>query len=93
MLGSKIKKIIFLVIILSLLIFLFFNEYGLIKYFRLKSEITELNMDIERSELEMEQIKMEIDSLKNSLIKIEKVAREKYRMLGENEHAFKVEKK
>ncbi len=72
---------------------MFFNEYGILKYLQLKNDIGELNSKIEMAESEIKKLKKEIDSLKHSNIKIEKVAREKYHMLRENERALRIEEK
>jgi cell division protein FtsB len=88
-----VKKIIYSLIILLLFIFLFFNEYGLLNYLTLKSDVSKLKREISETELELKQLKAEIDSVKTNLFKIEKIARENYYMLDSNEQAIKIEKK
>ena len=73
--------------------FLFFNKYGLLKYFELKSEINSIEREIERSKNEIEETEQSIKSLKNSDKELEKVAREKFLMKKKNEKAFKFEDK
>ncbi len=90
---KKISRIIFFITITIIFLFLFFNEYGILKYLQLKNDIGELNSKIEMAESEIKKLKKEIDSLKHSNIKIEKVAREKYHMLRENERALRIEEK
>ena len=59
---------------------------------KLKSEVGNLQAEIENTEQRLKQLDGEIDSLKTNLVKIEKIARERYHMLRKNEKAFKVEK-
>ncbi len=89
----KFKKLLYLVILLIIIFFLFFNEYGVIRYLKIKGEISDLNSRIENAQKKIDSLHSEIDSLNNNLYKIEKVAREKYHMLGKNEQALKIEKK
>jgi cell division protein FtsB len=85
-------KIVYIVILLLLLTFLFVNKDGLIKYFELKTEIIEMDQKIEFTKSKIEKLSLEIDSLQNSDIKIEKVARDKYRMKYENEVPVRINK-
>ncbi len=73
------------------LIFLFFNEQGVVKYLKLKNEVSELDSQIKKVEAENKQLEGEIDSLKKKIpAKIEKTAREKYDMQREGEKVIKV---
>ena len=91
----QIEKILFLstylIILLGLLIYLFFNDYGVIRYLKLKSEISVLQTEIEDTEVQINSLQNEIDSLKTNLDKIEEVARERHHMLKPNEEAFQVQ--
>jgi cell division protein FtsB len=90
------NKIIFYLLIFTIIIitgFLFFNEYGILKYFKLVNEIDRLDEQIEKTEENIKQHNLEIDSLKSSDIKIEEVAREKYRMHRKNEKTLRIEEK
>jgi cell division protein FtsB len=82
-----------LAILIFLVLFLFFNKYGLLKYFELKSEINSIEQEIERSKNEIEEMDKNIKSLKSSDKELEKVAREKFLMKKKNEKAFKFEDK
>ena len=84
---------LYLAILVFLVLFLFFNKYGLLKYFELKSEINSIEREIERSKNEIEETEQSIKSLKNSDKELEKVAREKFLMKKKNEKAFKFEDK
>lgn len=92
-LGSSkvIIRIILLVVSLAVLAFLFFNEYGILRYLKLKDEISAIEKEISDADNQLQSLKAEIDSLKTSNVKIEKVAREKYNMLRKNEKVLKVE--
>jgi len=73
--------------------FFLFYKFGIMKYYNLLNQKDELNQKIEEVNQENEKLRAEIDSLKSSDAKIEKVAREKYNMLRKGEKAFKVEEK
>ena len=84
---------LYLAILLFLVLFLFFNKYGLLKYFELKSEINAIEREIERSKSEIEELDKNIRSLENDDSELEKVAREKFHMKKKNEKAFKFQDK
>ncbi len=88
----KIARIAYLLLIVLAFSYLLFNNNGVLKYKEAKSEIDSLKGKISNTEKQRERITSEIDSLKNNKYKIEKVAREKYYMLGENEKAIKIER-
>lgn len=89
------KKRFFSYFILALfligLLYLTFNEHGLIKYLKLEKEVTTLNNEIIRLQNENNSLKSEIDSLKKEIpAKIEQIAREKYDMIKEGERTIEV---
>lgn len=84
---------LYLAILIFLILFLFFNKYGLLKYFELKNEIQTIETEIERSKNEIEELDKNIKSLENSDAELEKVAREKFHMKKKNEKAFKFQDK
>lgn len=92
MTKNKILKIIYIVLALIIITLLFINDNGVIKYFALKNEIQELNVEINNSKLQIDKLSAEIDSLKNSDVKIEQVARDKYRMKFDNEVPIRINK-
>ncbi|PIQ08700.1 MAG: hypothetical protein COW71_10245 [Ignavibacteriales bacterium CG18_big_fil_WC_8_21_14_2_50_31_20] len=87
---QKVLKIVYAIFILLILVFLFINDNGFIKYFNLKKEITELEQRINNAQLHIDKLNSEIDSLQNSDYKIEQVARDKYRMKYESEIPVKI---
>ncbi len=97
MAGIKKKKIvlyIFLVIVIAGVFYILFNEYGLLKYFKIKSELESINLQIEELIDENIRLQNEIDSLKNKIpAKIERTAREEYDMMRENEVKIDVNEK
>lgn len=80
-----------MVLFLAVFAFLFFNENGILKYIKLRNEISNLENEINKTEEKLKQLQTEIDSLQKSDYKIEQVAREKYNMLKPNEKVFRVE--
>jgi cell division protein FtsL len=89
----------FIVLIVGLfflagILFLFFNEYGVLKFIKLNKQVNELNEQILKVENENKRLQAEIDSLENKVpAKIEKVAREKYNMMRPGESKVVVEEK
>lgn len=84
-------KISLLIIILGSLAFLFFHENGILKFLKLRSELSKIDTEIKISEEKLKSLQAEIDSLQNSKAKIERVAREKFNMMKKNEKTFKIE--
>ena len=80
---------LYFIILIFLILFLFFNKYGLLKYFELKKEIDAIEMEIERSKNEIDELEKNIESLEKNNNELEKVAREKFHMKKKNEKAFK----
>ena len=79
-----------LLICFSLIIVFVFGDHGLLKLYKIKSErqmVQEKIVDLreEREKLKTEKIKIE-----NDLSYIEKIAREKYKMVKPGEKIFKV---
>ena len=97
MAGNKKKKIVFYTFLLVVIVglsYIFFNEYGLLKYSKIKSELETINLQIEELKVENKRLQNEIDSLKNKIpAKIEQTAREEYDMMRENEIKIDVNEK
>lgn len=89
--GGK-MWLVYIVVFVGFVGFIIFNDYGLLKYMKLESEVGNLQSEIKNTEQRLNELDGEIDSLKTNLVKIEKIARERYHMLRKNEKAFKVEK-
>ncbi|MBI1932030.1 MAG: septum formation initiator family protein [Ignavibacteriales bacterium] len=84
---------IYFVILIILVLFLFFNKYGLLKYFELKNEINSIERQIDKSKNQINDLDSNINSIKTDDKELEKVAREKFMMKKENEKVFKFEDK
>jgi len=91
--NKLLKKLIIILILLGSLAFLFFNENGILKYLKTKSELKYIDQELRKAKEKIETLQQEIDSLKTSKSKIERVAREKYHMMKKNEKVFKIEEK
>ncbi len=89
----------FILIFISLIfiagiIFIFFNEYGILKFIKLNNRVNELSQQIKEVEKENKRLQAEIDSLESKVpAQIEKVAREKYNMMRQGESKIVVEEK
>ena len=84
--------ILYFLVIFGFSSYIIFSDYGLLKFFKLKNEISSIQQEINDTEQKLIDLDKEIDSLKSNMVKIEKVARERYFMLRENEKAFVIEK-
>lgn len=85
---------LFIVIIVIGVLYIFFNERGVIKYFGLKSQVDSMQVELHKVKLENERLKNEIDSLQKKIpAKMEQVAREKYNMKRESETVIEIEEK
>ena len=85
---------LFLTIVVIGIIYIFFNERGLVKYMGLKSRVDSIQVELEKIKLENVRLKNEIDSLQKKIpAKMEQVAREKYNMKRKDETLIEVEEK
>lgn len=90
----KLVAYIFIFILIVGLIFIFFNERGVVKYMGLKSRVDSIQVELEKVKLENERLKNENDSLQKKIpAKMEQIAREKYNMKREGETLIEVEEK
>ena len=90
----KIVAYIFVAILVVGILYILFNERGVIKYVGLKSRVDSIQVELENVKLENERLKNEIDSLKRKIpAKMEQVAREKYNMKRESETLIEVEER
>jgi len=91
---NKLLMYLFLAIIILGLIYIFFNERGMVKYLNLKNQVDSIKIELENVKLDNERLKNEIDSLQKKIpAKMEQVAREKYNMKREGETLIEVEEK
>jgi cell division protein FtsB len=91
---GKLFFYLFIAILVIGIIYIFFNEHGVIKYFGLKSKVDSMQVELKNVKLENERLKNEIDSLQKKIpAKMEQIAREKYNMKREGETKIEVEEK
>ena len=84
-----IQGIIFL-LFFSLLTVFIFGDHGIYKLYKIKKKRKLIQDKITQLRFEREKIKTEKNKLENNLDYIEKIAREKYRMVKPGEKIFKV---
>lgn len=86
-------RIIILLLFSGMLAFVVFNDNGLIKFLRLRSEINKIDKEIDAAKQRLDLLEMEIDSLQTNKYKLERVAREKFHMAKPSEKTFLIEEK
>jgi cell division protein FtsB len=92
--NGKIKIYVFLILFLIGFAFLLFNEFGILKYRKLKKEVKDLNSQISNTEKNNKALEGDIDSLQKKIpAKIERTAREKYHMIRKGEKVIHVQEK
>ena len=84
-----IQGLVFLVC-MSLIIVFIFGDHGLIKLYKIKSQRKKVQNHITQLREEREKKKEEKNKIENDLNYIEKIAREKYKMVKPGERIFKV---
>ena len=83
------KGLVFL-ICFSLIIVFIFGDHGLLKLYKIKNERQLIQKKIASLREEREKLKTEKIKIENDLNYIEKIAREKYKMVKPGEKIFKV---
>ena len=83
------KGVVFL-ISFSLVIIFIFGDHGLLKLYKIKSERKMIQKKITALRLERKNLKGEKIKIENDLKYIEKIAREKYKMVKPGEKIFKI---
>ena len=95
--NKKIKKTysfnsyLLTIIITICIMILIFNDFGLIKYFKLKKEHTLLDYQLSQLLAHQEELRLDINKLQYDQGYIEKIAREKFMMVKPGEKIYKVE--
>lgn len=85
---SFLKNKFVAVIVLFLLYISFFDAHDLISQIEIKMELREISEEIEYLNRDTESAKRQIQELTSDKQKLEKFAREQYRMKRENEEIF-----
>ena len=83
-------KGIVLLICFSLIIIFIFGDHGILKLFRIKNERKIIQKEISELRIQKEKLKNEKIKIESDLDYIEKIAREKYKMVKPGEKIFKV---
>ena len=83
------KGIVFLIFFSFAIVFIF-GDHGLLKLYNIKNERKEIQKKISQLREEKEILKNEKSKIENDLDYIEKIAREKYKMVKPGEKIFKV---
>lgn len=91
--NKLIIRIVIGILFLAAAAFLVLNENGLLKYLKVRNELKKMESEIRLSEEKLKTLEHEIDSLRTSKEKLERVAREKYHMIKKNENVFRIEEK
>lgn len=91
--NKLVVRILIAVIFLGAAAFLVLNENGLLKYLKVRKEMKQMDNDIKKAEETLFMLEHEIDSLKTSKEKLERVAREKFHMMKKTEKVFRIEEK
>ena len=86
---DEIPGLVFL-ICFSLIIVFIFGDHGLLKLYKIKNERLLVQKKITSLREEREKLKTEKIKIENDLSYIEKIAREKYKMVKPGEKIFKV---
>ena len=84
-----IRGIIFLLCITLLIIFIF-GDHGLLQLYKLKRDRAKIQTQIAQLRKERERVMVEKNQLENDIQYLEKLARERYRMVKPGEKVYKV---
>jgi len=77
-------------VVLVVLLFIIFNRHGLLRQYRLRSEQKRLDAEIALLQERATELRQEMASLESDLMYIERLVREKYRMVKRGEKVFRV---
>ncbi len=89
-LKYNMKTVLVFIFFAGLVSFAVFGNKGLLQRLKLESEKKDLETQLENEIKKTKELKNEIEELKSSDIKLEKVAREKYGMTKEGEKIYKI---
>jgi len=84
-----IRGIIFLLCVTLLIVFIF-GDHGLLQLYKLKRERAKIQAQITQLRKEREEVMVEKNRLENNIQYLEKLARERYRMVKPGEKVYKV---
>jgi len=84
------RNMFFPIILILGVMLLFFNDMGIVKWYRLKQERLHIQIEIDRLILEEKDLTAEFDRLENDDEYIKKIARERFHMVKPGEKVFRV---
>jgi cell division protein FtsB len=84
------KVVLFLIVLVTLLVFASIGNKGLISRIKMQSERKELEEQLKTEQMKTKELQKDIEELKSSDKKIEQTAREKYGMTKQNETIYKI---
>ncbi len=88
--ARRFKRWLGIVIAVAILFFIAVNQYGLFRLWRLQKEHEQLQTEIALIREKSQSLRIEQSRLENDMVYIERLAREKYRMVRRGEKVFRV---
>ena len=88
--ASRVKRWAGILTVVVILFFILLNRHGILRLYRLRAEQDRLEQEIIVLQEQAVELRKEIASLENDLAYIERLAREKYRMVKRGEKVFRV---
>lgn len=90
---ARVKKIVVLVVVLSVLWLFFAPGRGIVSYMKKKAELQRMEDEARQLQKANVELQKEIDKLLTDPLYLEKLAREKYDLLKPNEKVYDFSKK
>ncbi len=91
-LSQKLKLSFWTFFGIIVLYYLSFNDYGIVRHFRIKKELKQIQVQIEKLNNQQKDIKDTIGKLNTNYDYIEKIAREKFKLVKEGEELYIIKK-
>jgi len=88
--STRPKRWVGVLMVLVVLLFLIFSRHGLLHLYRLQSEQRRIEVEIASLQERAAELGQGVASLESDLTYIERLAREKYRMVKRGEKVFRV---
>ena len=89
--SSKLTNILFVLVTVGCIILLFFSDRGLMNLWKIKKEKLGIQQEINSLRQEIAELQKESEKLQFDEDYIEKIAREKLKMVRPGEKVFKIE--
>ena len=88
--SRRTKRWVGILVVVVILFLLVFNNHGLLRLYRIQSENRQVEAEIALLQARAAELSQEAASLENNMAYIERLAREKYRMVRQGEQLFRV---